>query len=297
MNHIAKFSLIAFLAFAIISCKKEQKTTEEEAATATDSVAQTESPKIVTLSGAITEIVSALGHESDIVGVDVTSTYPEGIKESAQDLGHSSKISIEAVMALQPTLILGSNEDISPELKEKIELSGTKAHFFDQEYTPEGTKTLIGQIATVLQSDNAQKLQDKIDADLAKVKELDKTQKVLFIYARGAGMMMVGGINTPVNEVITLAGAENAVEDIDGYKPLTPEALIKANPDVILMFHSGLASLNGEEGVLKIQGIEKTNAGKNKNIIAMDGALLAGFGPRLGEATLQLNKKLRANAK
>ena len=73
---------------------------------------------------------SHLCTESDIVGVDVTSTYPEGIKESAQDLGHSSKISIEAVMALQPTLILGSNEDISPELKEKIELSGTKAHFF-----------------------------------------------------------------------------------------------------------------------------------------------------------------------
>lgn len=297
MKHITRFSLIAFLALAVISCKKEQKTTEEEAATATGTVAQTETPKIVTLSGAITEIVSALGHESDIVGVDVTSTYPEGIKESAQDLGHSSKISIEAVMALQPTLILGSNEDISPELKEKIELSGTKAHFFDQEYTPEGTKTLIGQIATVLQSDNAQKLKDKIDADLAKVKELDKTQKVLFIYARGAGMMMVGGINTPVNEVITLAGAENAVADIDGYKPLTPEALIKANPDVILMFHSGLASLNGEEEVLKIQGIEKTNAGKNKNIIAMDGALLAGFGPRLGEATLQLNQKLRENAK
>ena len=297
MKHIAKFSLIAFLALAVISCKKEQKTTEEETATATDTVAKAETPKIVTLSGAITEIVSALGHESDIVGVDVTSTYPEGFKESAQDLGHSSKISIEAVMALQPTLILGSNEDISPELKEKIELSGTKAHFFDQEYTPEGTKTLIGQIATVLQSDNAQKLQDKIDADLAKVKELDKTQKVLFIYARGAGMMMVGGINTPVNEVITLAGAENAVEDIDGYKPLTPEALIKANPDVILMFNSGLESLNGKEGVLKIQGIEKTNAGKNKNIIAMDGALLAGFGPRLGEATLQLNQKLRANAK
>ena len=96
-----RFSLIAFLALVVISCKKEQKTTEEEAATATDTVAQTETPKIVSLSGTITEIVSALGHESDIVGVDVTSTYPEGIKESAQDLGHSSKISIEAVMAVE----------------------------------------------------------------------------------------------------------------------------------------------------------------------------------------------------
>lgn len=297
MKHITRFSLIAFLALAVISCKKEQKTTEEESATANDTVAQTEAPKIVTLSGAITEIVSALGHKNDIVGVDVTSTFPEGIKESAQDLGHVSSIAVESVMALQPTIVLGSNKEISPELQEKIELSGTKAHFFDQEFSPEGTKKLIGQIATVLQSDKAQELQDKIDADLAKIKALNKTQKILFIYARGANMMMVGGHNTPVHEVIQLAGAENAVAEIDGYKPLTPEALIKGNPDVILLFNSGIASLNGVEGVLKIQGIDKTNAGKNKNVIAMDGGLLASFGPRLGEAALQLNTKLIENAK
>ena len=74
---------------------------------------------------------------------------------------------------------------------------------------------------------------------------------------------------------------------------MTPEALINANPDYILLFDRGLQSLGGKEGVLKIEGVSATNAGKKMNIISMDGQLLSGFGPRLGEATLQLNQLLQ----
>jgi iron complex transport system substrate-binding protein len=108
---------------------------------------------------------------------------------------------------------------------------------------------------------------------------------------------MVSGTGTPVDKMISLAGGKNAVSDFEDYKPLTPEALIKGNPDVILMFDSGLQSVGGAEGVLKIPGVDKTNAGKNKKIISMDGALLSGFGPRLGEGIYQLNSLLAENAK
>ena len=46
------------------------------------------------------------------------------------------------------------------------------------------------------------------------------------------------------------------------------------------------------DGVLKLEGISSTNAGKNKKIIAMDGQLVSGFGPRVGEAAVQLNQLL-----
>ncbi len=292
MKHILKTVTVAFVLLATVSCKKEQKQTEENT-TATDTVARTEH-RIVSLNGALTEIVSELGHQDEIVGIDVTSTYPEKLKESAQSLGHTSKISIESIMALKPTLVLATRKDISPELIEKIELSGITTYVFDRDFSPYGAKKTIDEVANVLESDNAKQLQDKIDADLAKVAPLEKAQKVLFIYA-GRGPLMVSGKNTPVDKVITLAGGTNAIEGFDDYKPLTPEALVKGNPDVILMFNSGLASLGGVDGVLKIQGVAKTNAGKNKNIITMDGGLLAGFGPRLGEAVVQLNNKLAEN--
>lgn len=294
MRKINTLLVLAISLLTVASCKNETKTTEDT--TATDTIAKTEH-RIISLNGAITEIVAALGHEGQLVGRDVTSTWPESVKETATDLGHVRSLSIESVMALQPTIILATEKDMNPELRERLNSSGVTAHVFPQEYSPEGTKRLIADVAKALGHDDYKKLQDKIDADLAKVQPLANSPKVLFIYARGAGNLMVGGKNTPVDKVIALAGAQNAVTEFEDYKPLTPEALIQANPDVILMFDSGIGSLGGPQGVLKIQGIDKTNAGKNKKIIAMDGGLLSGFGPRVGEAAIQLNSLLSDNAK
>ena len=288
MKKINTFLALTFVLLSGISCKKET-TTETTTTDVTDSIAKPSAQKIVSLNGAVTEIIAALGHEKELVGVDVTSTFPESIKTTAKDLGHVRSISIEGIMALNPTLIIGTDKELSPELLEKIKKSGVKAELFKQEFTPEGTKKLIANVAGVLNHKDFSALTNKIDADLKNVKPLAKAPKVLFIYARGANMMMVSGTGTPVEKTIELAGAKNAVTDFADFKPLTPEALIKGNPDVILMFDSGLESIGGVIGVLKIPGVDKTNAGKNKKIIAMDGGLLSGFGPRLGEAATQLN--------
>ena len=289
--------MLAFVFSAAVSCKKEEKTTEETTVK-TDSVAPVaKTEKIVSLNGAVTEIIAALGHEKEIVGTDVTSTYPETLKATAKDLGHVRQVSIEAIMALQPTVILATDKDMSPELLEKIKKSGVKAQIFTQEFTPAGTKKLIADVAKALNHSDYKALEDKIDADLKNVKPIANAPKVLFIYARGANMMMVSGTGTPVEKTIELAGGKNAVTDFADFKPLTPEALIKGNPDVILLFDSGLGSLGGAQGVLKISGVDKTNAGKNKKIISMDGALLSGFGPRVGEGAAKLNALLSENAK
>lgn len=104
---------------------------------------------------------------------------------------------------------------------------------------------------------------------------------------------MVAGQGTPLHSMIELAGAENAAAALTDFKPLTPEALLTSNPDVILMFDSGFQSIGGMEGLLKIEGIAATNAGKNKKVVAMDGQFLSGFGPRLGEAVVELHNKLQ----
>lgn len=284
------------LTMAGVSCKKDAATTTDSTITK-DSATVVEKHKIISLNGAVTEVVAALGHEVEIVARDVTSTYPESVQNSAKDLGHVRTISIESIMALKPTLILGTDKDMSPELLEKIKAAGVEAHVFTQEFSPEGTKKLISEVANVLKHEDFTAVTNKIDEDLKAVKPLAKSPKVLFIYARGAGTLMVAGKNTPVERVITLAGGQNAITEFEDFKPLTAEALIKGTPDVILMFDSGLGSLGGPQGVLKLPGVDKTNAGKNKKIITMDGGLLSGFGPRVGEAAAQLNKLLGENAK
>lgn len=268
-----------FCLIGIVAFSKENKTNQ---------------PRIITLNGAITEMVCALGHQDKIVATDVTSTFPSTLK--VKDLGHVRTLSIESIMALKPTLILATEKDMNPDLASKLKASGVKTHIFKQEFSLQGTKNLIQEVATVLGEKNFTALQSAIDKKVKTAKAIPSKPKVLFIYARGAGMLMVAGKNTPVDKMIALAGGQNAVTGFENYKPLTPEALLANNPDYILFFDKGLQSVGGLEGALKIEGLAKTKAGKNKNIIAMDGALLSGFGPRVGEGVVELNQLLSKNA-
>ncbi len=290
-----KFILAASVLVAVYSCKKETGA-KTETTTEVSSETPKSNNKIVTLNGGITEIVAALGHEKEIAATDVTSTYPESLKTTAKNLGHMRSMTIEPIMSVNPTLILASDKDINPELMGKIKASGIKTETFKQEFTVDGTKKLIADVAKAIGNTDYQKLTDKIDADLKQVQPIAKKPKVLFIYARG-NMMMVSGTKTPMDALIGLAGGQNAVTDFEDFKPLTPEAVVKANPDVLFFFSSGLESAGGNEGALKMPGVSQTNAGKNKNIIAMDGGLVSGFGPRLGEAVLGLNKLLVESTK
>jgi len=284
-----KLAVLSALFLSAISCKKDDSKITNSTSNETENPVSNQ--RIVSLSSGVTEIVAALGHEKMIVGTDVTSTYPETLKATAQDLGHVRSMTIEPIMKLNPTLILASDKDINPDLLEKIKTSGIQTELFNQEFSIAGTKVLINQVAKALGNTNQRSILDKIDADVRQIQPIAKKLKVLFIYARG-NMLMVAGKNTPMASIIEIAGGDNAVNDFEDFKPLTPEAVVQANPDVLLFFTSGLQGNGGVEGALKMPGVSQTNAGKNKKVIAMDGGLLSSFGPRVGEAALSLNKLL-----
>ena len=77
--------------------------------------------------------------------------------------------------------------------------------------------------------------------------------------------------------MLELVGATNAAGKIKGTKPMTAEAVIAAQPDVYVLFDSGLKSIGGVEGLLKVPGLAQTPAGRNKRVVAMDGLYLSGI--------------------
>ena len=255
-----------------------------------------ESTKIVSLNGAISEIIAEIGLEKNIVGTDVTSNFPESLKKKAK-IGHNRNINAEGVLALKPNLVIGIKKEVSPALVGQFKAAGIRLILLDQEFTVAGAKNLIHAVADSLkQSSKGDSLVKVLESDLAQIKPTDSTvkkPKVLFIYARGTGTMMVGGTGTQVEQAIILAGGQNAVTDFTDYKPLTAEALVQANPDVILLFSSGLQSLGGPAGLMSVQGVKQTNAGRSNKIIEMDGELLSSFGPRLGKAIQELAQKIK----
>lgn len=255
--------------------------------------AQTNSERIVSASGTLSEILCELGLEKNIVGVDVTSTYPESLQKVPK-IGHNRNISAEGILALRPTVFIGIRSQLPPALEQQLKAAGIKTLLYEQEYSLQGTQKLIRQVATDFNlTTQGNTLAERVGKEVAALKKPAARKKVLFIYARGAGSLMVAGKNTSVAQAIEMAGGENAANDFNDFKPLTAESLLRANPDVILLFTSGLQSLGGINGLLQVQGIAQTNAGKNRKIVEMDGQLLTGFSPRLSKALQELADKIR----
>jgi iron complex transport system substrate-binding protein len=243
--------------------------------------------RIVSLNGAISEIIASSGATNKLVGADVTSTYPESVSKLPKT-GHNRNINAEAIIALKPTHIYTFKESMKPAVAAQMESAGIELMYFEEPKNLDGVRKLIKEVSGALeQSETAELLLQTLETDLAALAPVSDSPKVLFIYARGAGALSVAGSGTAVDEMLRLSGARNAAADVDGFKPYTSEAALKANPDVLLLFDSGLESLGGNEGLLSVPGIAQTNAGKTKRVYAMDGLLLSGFTPRTGKA-LQL---------
>jgi iron complex transport system substrate-binding protein len=251
--------------------------------------------KVITAGSAMTEVVCALGDCNKIIASDRTSLYPPEVQK-LPSIGYRSGISSEGIISLQPTLLIAEKDYVEAAVLMQIQSAGIKVIIVERAYHFDGTKNMIRQIAQELnRKQEGEKLITKIESELAEAKEWIKksktTPRVLCVYNRGTSSVDIAGTRT-FSAILPYVGAQPAITGVDGYKPLNTEALIASNPDYLLLFESGVKSLGGMEGVLKIQGVLQTTAGKQKQVVAMDGIKLSNFGPRLGEAVKELTLEL-----
>ncbi len=250
--------------------------------------------RIVALGGPITEIVYALGAGQEVVGVDLTSTFPE-TANALPRLGMFRSIAAEGVLSLTPTMVLGI-EGVGPDTSvEQIRAAGIDFEIFDEPKDFDQAKQRIEKVAQAIgRTKEAEAVIATMRAEYDQAIEIAKNSsvqpRVLFLYARGANTLLVGGKNTSAETMITLAGGVNAV-DFEGFKPLSPEGLIAAKPDVLLMAEKGVESLGIDE-LWKLNGLEQTPAGRERRLISIDDAKLLGLGPRFGSALIEVATQL-----
>ncbi len=252
--------------------------------------------RIVSTSGAVTETLFALGMEEEVVAVDVSSVFPEAANDLPK-IGYNRQLSAEGILSMKPTLVLATEDAGPPEVLKQLADAGVKVVTLSNSPTAEAATDRILAIGVAVDRVlAAEKLVAELrrDLDFAKslVERTESRPKVLFIYARGGGVMNVSGAGTSADAMISLAGGCNAVQGFDHYKPLTAEGAVSAAPDWILLTSRGLQSSGGIEELLKNPGLALTPAGKNKRVIVMDDLFLLGFGPRLGQATKELCEHL-----
>lgn len=257
--------------------------------------------RIVSIGGALTETIYALGAQGDLVGVDTTSLFPAAAR-SLPSVGYARQLSAEGVLSLAPSLIVAGDEAGPAAVLKQLEAAKLPVHVLPAEHSIAGavqrTQTLAGLLG---QAEAGVRLaqQLKADAEAAQAQAAALWQrspppKVLFVLAHSMSQLRVAGEATSADAMIRLAGARNAMAGTQGYKPLNPEAAIAAAPDWLLTTDQGLEAAGGVDGFLKAPGLAATPAGRARRVVSLDALWLLGFGPRLPSAIRQVAQALHA---
>ena len=251
--------------------------------------------RLITIGGALTEIVYQLEKEALLVGSDTTSYYPAAA-EQLPKVGYQRTLSAEGILSLNPDLIIYTDEAGPPAVLEQLKM--TDVGLLELK-AGRSLEDVIDNIKTMAETlDATARGQALIQELMAKKQGLDRAiaaadsaKKVMFILQHRGNTPLVAGKKTAADSIITLSGADNAVSDYEGYRPLTPEAAITQAPDIILITRQTLEHTGGQANLLKAPGLALTPAGIRGHVIAMDALLMIGFGPRIVDAALELHER------
>lgn len=254
--------------------------------------------RLISIGGALTETIYLLNASHQLVGVDTTSIYPEAATQ-LPNVGYARSLSSEGIFALRPTQVIATQDAGPPAVLKQISDAGIPLTVLQSNYRFQAVIDRVQKIGALIhQPSRAQDVIYQLNLQWQKTQEQvanskTKSIRVLFILSQNPSQIMVAGQKTSADAVISYAGARNAISGFSGYKPLTPEAVIAANPDVILMTTQGIKAVGGIAGVVGFPGIDKTIAGKQKKIISLETMYLLGFGPRMPMAVADLNQLLQ----
>lgn len=244
--------------------------------------------RIISAGSAVTELIYALDAQDSLIAVDVTSKMPQ--TNQLPKIGYHRQLSTEGLLALQPTQIIGSDEMGPQTTLDLLSQSNIKVNVVNTKPTIKGLLERIDEIALLTHhQENSQQIKDKVNKKVAQLKSnipvKTKQKKVLYLLLHEGRAPYVAGSGTTMDEMIRLAGAINPAQPlISSFKPLSIEAMISMQPDVILVSNRSLVKLEGIDNIIKsIPTLASTPAGINKQIIGVSGSALVGG---LGLATL-----------
>nr|WP_236105680.1 ABC transporter substrate-binding protein [Pandoraea fibrosis] len=255
--------------------------------------------RVVVAGGALTEIVYALGAQDRVIANDLTSLYPEAATKLPK-IGYLRTLSAEGVLSLHPDLLLAGAEAGPPNVLSQIAAAGVPVKRFTHGYTAELVRDNIRDVAAALRiSDAGVRVTNRFTSDWLRIRDqieqrygIQRRPRVLFILGHTGNQVMVAGQDTAADAMLAYAGAENALRGFNGYRPLTAEAAVAAQPDVLLTTTTGPSSADPTAALLAQPGLANTPAGRAKRVVSFDALYLLGFGPRLPQAVADLAQRV-----
>ncbi|KQY59983.1 hemin receptor [Aeromicrobium sp. Root495] len=245
------------------------------------------------LSGSIATTVWGLGLGETLVGRDQAAEIPGTRKIPVVTSGGHS-VNAEAVLDLEPTLVITDGSVGPRDVVEQLRDAGVTVVFIDDDSSFDGAQQMARDVAAVYGVPEtgkllAQQIDEQVEAvqqeveRIAPEKESDRL-RMIFLYLRGsAGIYYLFGEESGADDLIDGLGGVDVAEELgwEGMRPMTDEAIVEADPDVILVMTDGIRSTGGVDGLLADKpAIALTTAGKNRRFVDMADSDILSFGPR-----------------
>lgn len=255
-------------------------------------------PRLVTIGGAITEVVYLLGAQAQLVGTDTTSLFPAAARATPK-VGYMRQLSAEGLLSLKPDAVIATTEAGPPVVLDQVRSAGVKIEVItaDHSWTEVQQKVqAVGRAAN--REAQARELQTRLDAQWAAVQQrvaaaTGRKPRVLFVLSHSANPQ-VSGEKTAANSVIQYAGGVNCLSGFQGYRPMNAEAMASAAPDIVLTSTQSLEAHGGADKFWTRPELALTPAYKKRALVTLEALLLLGFGPRLPQAVRETHEKFAA---
>lgn len=232
---------------------------------------------IISTAPSNTEVLVALGLADKLVAVDKYSADVEGISEDLPKIDFRNP-DAEAIIALNPDIVIASghnkagDEDPFALIKE----AGIPVAYIPSSYSIDGIYGDIEFIASLTDTEKEGKdLINSMKEEIESIKSIGNTitdkKNVYFEIGAGSGLYTFGN-ETFLNEMIETIGATNVFGEENSWITVTPEAVIDANPDVILANTPGTneAGLTAVEDIKSREGWDTVAAVQNGDVYEID---------------------------
>ena len=249
--------------------------------------------RIVVAGGSLSELIYALGAGDKVVGVDETTSYPPETA-ALPHIGYWKQLSSEGILSLKPTRFI-TWQDAGPQLVFD-QLRSQHVAVLTLPRVPATVEQMYANIRTPARElgdeERGAALVNTLSQRLEKVAQSSASKpapvSALFILSAGGSAPQVAGKGSVADAIMTLAGARNVAQHPQ-YRSYSAEALIAANPEVIIVTSQ---MVNGDLNRLStIAGLTRTNAWKNQRIVMLDQSLILGMGPRVADAVETLHRQ------
>ncbi len=189
--------------------------------------------RVISLAPSITEILYAIGLNDEIVGVTEFCDYP-AIALQKPKIGYAQP-NIEAIVALQPDLVLAPRAFLRAELLAKLEQLKIPTFVVD----PESFEEIPSRIQTVgrilNRSSSADGVASTMRQRIASVRsKIAGMGRVRVLYVLSSQPLITVGPGSYLDQVINVAGGANiAAGTTVPYPHFSMEAVLKEDPEII----------------------------------------------------------------